>query len=36
MMGITTDTIAQRRVSAEGQEGLKAFLEKRKPAWIDS
>ena len=35
-MGITTDTIAQRRVSAEGQEGLKAFLEKRKPAWIDS
>jgi methylglutaconyl-CoA hydratase len=35
-MGITTDTIALRRVSAEGQEGLKAFLEKRKPAWIVS
>lgn len=25
--------IAERRVSAEGQEGLKSFLEKRKPAW---
>ena len=27
--------IARLRVSAEGQEGLSAFLEKRKPAWID-
>lgn len=26
-------TIAARRVSAEGQEGLRAFLEKRKPTW---
>lgn len=26
--------IAAQRVSAEGQEGLKAFLEKRKPNWI--
>lgn len=25
--------IAERRASAEGQEGLKAFLEKRKPDW---
>lgn len=25
--------IAERRVSAEGQEGLSAFLEKRKPSW---
>ncbi|MET0548212.1 MAG: enoyl-CoA hydratase-related protein, partial [Xanthomonas sp.] len=25
--------IAQLRVSAEGQEGLNAFLEKREPAW---
>jgi methylglutaconyl-CoA hydratase len=33
-IGITTDTIAARRVSAEGQEGMKAFLEKRKPSWI--
>ncbi|HEY3043602.1 MAG TPA: enoyl-CoA hydratase-related protein [Vicinamibacterales bacterium] len=26
--------IAKLRVSAEGQEGLKAFLEKRKPRWL--
>lgn len=31
---ITTETIAQLRVSAEGQEGLRAYLEKRKPSWI--
>ena len=31
---ITTALIARLRVSAEGQEGLKAFLEKRKPSWI--
>ncbi len=30
---VTTQRIAQRRVSAEGQDGLKAFLEKRKPSW---
>ena len=29
----TAQRIAQARVSAEGQEGLKAFLEKRKPRW---
>lgn len=29
----TISLIAARRVSAEGQEGLKAFLEKRAPAW---
>ncbi|WP_018151762.1 enoyl-CoA hydratase/isomerase family protein [Leeia oryzae] len=32
-----TDTarrIAERRASAEGQEGLAAFLEKRPPAWV--
>lgn len=29
----TARAIAARRVSAEGQEGLRAFLEKRKPAW---
>jgi methylglutaconyl-CoA hydratase len=31
---LTTETIAQLRVSAEGQEGLKAYLEKRKPDWM--
>ncbi len=29
----TIECIAALRVSAEGQEGLKAFLEKRKPNW---
>lgn len=28
-----TDLIAQLRVSDQGQEGLNAFLEKRKPSW---
>jgi methylglutaconyl-CoA hydratase len=31
---LTSEAIAHRRVSAEGQEGLRAFLEKRTPAWI--
>lgn len=30
----TTQLIASVRVSAEGQEGLKSFLEKRKPKWF--
>jgi len=30
---ITANALAARRVSAEGQEGLTAFLEKRKPSW---
>ena len=30
---ITTTAIAARRVSPEGQEGLTAFLSKRKPSW---
>ena len=29
----TSMLIAERRASAEGQEGLKAFLEKREPSW---
>lgn len=29
----TADVIATRRVSAEGQEGIRAFLERRPPAW---
>ena len=34
VIGLTTNTIASQRVSEEGQEGLRAFLEKRKPHWI--
>jgi methylglutaconyl-CoA hydratase len=30
----TASRIARVRVSAEGQEGLRAFLEKRKPVWV--
>lgn len=32
--GLTTTRIAEQRVSEEGQEGLRAFLEKRKPRWM--
>ncbi len=32
---ITATAIATRRVSAEGQEGLRAFLEKRTPSWAE-
>ena len=34
VIGFTTNSIAAQRVSAEGQEGMRAFLEKRKPGWI--
>jgi methylglutaconyl-CoA hydratase len=30
---LTAQALASRRASAEGQEGLRAFLEKRKPRW---
>lgn len=30
---ITTKMIAERRASAEGQEGMRSFLEKRSPNW---
>ncbi|HEY7501694.1 MAG TPA: enoyl-CoA hydratase-related protein [Vicinamibacterales bacterium] len=33
VIGLTTGRIADQRVSAEGQEGMRAFLEKRKPGW---
>lgn len=33
VIGLTTATIASHRVSPEGQEGMRAFLEKRKPGW---
>jgi hypothetical protein len=32
----TSRRIADIRATAEAQEGLGAFLEKRKPAWVDS
>jgi methylglutaconyl-CoA hydratase len=32
-IGLTADTIAARRASTEGQEGMRAFLEKRKASW---
>ena len=31
----TANMIAELRQSDEGQEGMNAFLEKRKPNWID-
>jgi methylglutaconyl-CoA hydratase len=31
---LTIDAIAERRVSREGQDGMRAFLEKRPPAWV--
>jgi methylglutaconyl-CoA hydratase len=34
VIGVTTNAIASQRVSEEGQEGLRAFLEKRKPSWM--
>jgi methylglutaconyl-CoA hydratase len=30
---LTAETIARHRVSEEGQDGMRAFLEKRKPRW---
>jgi methylglutaconyl-CoA hydratase len=30
---VTVRALAERRASAEGQEGMSAFLEKRKPSW---
>lgn len=32
----TADLIATLRTSAEGQEGLQAFLEKRQPSWVSA
>jgi methylglutaconyl-CoA hydratase len=34
VIGLTTTRIAEQRVSAEGQEGMRAFLGKRKPNWV--
>jgi methylglutaconyl-CoA hydratase len=32
---VTAETIARHRVAAEGQEGMRAFLEKRRAGWIE-
>ncbi|MCZ4496365.1 MAG: enoyl-CoA hydratase/isomerase family protein [Thermoleophilia bacterium] len=32
---LTAETIASKRTDPEGQEGLGAFIEKRKPEWMD-
>ena len=34
VIGVTTLRIAEQRVSPDGQEGMRAFLEKRKPKWV--
>ena len=31
---LTSEALARRRVSKEGQEGLRAFLERRPPGWV--
>jgi methylglutaconyl-CoA hydratase len=31
--GLTAEAIAEQRVSPEGQEGMRAFLDRRPPAW---
>jgi methylglutaconyl-CoA hydratase len=36
VMPLTVDAIANQRVSPDGQEGMRAFLEKRRPAWTES
>jgi putative ABC transport system substrate-binding protein len=33
VMDLTVDASAAQRVSLEGQEGMKAFLQKRRPTW---
>ncbi|MBC5803197.1 MAG: enoyl-CoA hydratase/isomerase family protein, partial [Candidatus Eremiobacteraeota bacterium] len=32
-LDLTASAIAEQRTSPEGQDGLRAFLEKRRPAW---
>jgi len=31
----TVEKISELRISKEGQEGINAFLEKRKPSWSE-
>lgn len=35
LMDLTAHRIAQARVGEEGQEGVRAFLERRKPSWAE-
>jgi len=35
LLNDTAERIAERRASVEGQEGIQAFFEKRKPYWIN-
>ncbi len=35
VQALTSRRISAQRVSEEGQDGLKSFLEKRKPNWVD-
>lgn len=32
---LTVETIADLRISAEAKEGIRAFLDKRSPAWVE-
>jgi hypothetical protein len=34
-LDFTAETIARVRAGEEGQLGMKAFLERQKPPWID-
>jgi len=34
VIALTTGRIAEQRTSPDGQEGMRAFLEKRKPRWV--
>ncbi len=34
VIGLTAEAIARQRVSPEGQDGLKAFLNKTRPGWV--
>jgi len=36
VLALTIDNLANQRVSPEGQEGLRAFLEKRPASWINT
>jgi len=35
LVDVTSETIARHRVAHEGQDGMRAFLEKRKPGWVE-